>query len=143
MYQLTGLPGWIRFGYSPGWVGRSATGLPPTAQWLMSSGQLPQYMEQLRAATPYSMPFPGVAPTKEQEKEMLEQQVKAIESQLQAIRKRIEEIESGKAKDFSPVSSPQLELAALEEYRKQLDEEIKGVEARIEELRKTKTQKSE
>ena len=42
MYYLTGMPGWMRFGYSPGWVGRSPTGLPPTAQYLMQPGQVPQ-----------------------------------------------------------------------------------------------------
>jgi len=36
-------PGWVRFGYSPGWVGRSTTGLPPTAEWLISSGLIPPY----------------------------------------------------------------------------------------------------
>ena len=47
MYRLTGLPGWMRFGYSPGWVGRDPTGLPPTAQYLMQTGQVSQ-------PTPYS-----------------------------------------------------------------------------------------
>ncbi len=42
MYYFTGVPGWMRFGYSPGWVGRSPTGLPPTAQYLMQTGQVPQ-----------------------------------------------------------------------------------------------------
>ncbi len=42
MYHLTGVPGWMRFGYSPGWVGRSPTGLPPTAQYLTQAGQVPQ-----------------------------------------------------------------------------------------------------
>ncbi|MQY60843.1 hypothetical protein GH153_03280, partial [bacterium] len=35
MYQLTGLPGWMRFGFSPGWIGRSPTGLGPAAQYMM------------------------------------------------------------------------------------------------------------
>lgn len=42
MYYLTGTPGWMRFGYSPGWAGRSPTGLPPTAQYSMQTGQVPQ-----------------------------------------------------------------------------------------------------
>jgi len=111
MYYLTGLPGWIRFGYSPGWVGRSPTGLPPTAQWLMQSGLMPQYLSYLQTttptapptgvpptpgaptapATPFAMPFAPTL-TKEQEKQMLEQQVNALEAQLDAIRKRLEEL---------------------------------------------------
>ncbi len=115
MYYLTGLPGWLRFGFSPGWLGRSPTGLPPTAQWLLQSGMLPQYLAYLRTITPTIPPtaFPtapptGVPPTtgvptvptapfapaltKEQERAMLEQQMKALQSQLEAIRKRLEEI---------------------------------------------------
>lgn len=117
MYYLTGLPGWIRFGYSPGWVGRSPTGLPPTAQWLIQSGLMPQYLSYLQTIAPTGVPPTGVPPvqsaptpgapispvtpfttpftptlTKEQEKQMLEQQVKALESQLDSIRKRLEEL---------------------------------------------------
>ena len=109
MYYLTGLPGWMRFGYSPGWVGRSPTGLPPTAQWIMQSGLMPQYLSHLQTTAPVAPPvavpptlgaptaptaaFPtpfAPALTKEQERQMLEQQVKALEAQLDAIRKRLE-----------------------------------------------------
>jgi len=110
MYYLTGLPGWIRFGFSPGWIGRSPTGLPPTAQWLMQSGLLPQFMQYLQTTTPAAVPPTALPPTgaqttttpfptpfapqltKEQEKQMLEQQVKMLESQLEALRKRLEEL---------------------------------------------------
>lgn len=106
MYYLTGLPGWMRFGFSPGWLRRSPTGLPPTAQWLAQSGLLPQYTQWLQAqgpqATPSSTPSMSTptpwggpfAPTydKEQEKQMLEQQIQLLESQLEAIRRRLGEL---------------------------------------------------
>jgi hypothetical protein len=113
MYYLTGMPGWLRFGYSPGWIGRSPTGLPPTAQWIMQSGLMPQYLSYLQTTTPTIPPTmpttvpPGVAPTpgapaptmpfaptltKEQEKQMLQQQVQTLETQLNAIKKRLEEL---------------------------------------------------
>lgn len=112
MYYLTGLPGWIRFGFSPGWIGRSPTGLPPTAQWLIQSGLLPQYMQYLQTTVPPTTvppvppsppttgtsavpPFPTpFAPqlTKEQEKQFLEQQIKVLEAQLETIRKRLEDL---------------------------------------------------
>ena len=96
MYKLTGLPGWMRFGYSPGWVDRSPTGLPPTAQWLIQSGLLPKYTQWLQTqavpTTTQSTIPPVTAYTKEQEKQMLEQQVQMIEEQLQSVRKRIEEL---------------------------------------------------
>lgn len=164
MYYATGLPGWLRFGYSPGWVGRSPTGLPPTAEWLMASGQMPQYLQYLGTTTTgipqtftpqASMPPFGAPLTKEQEKQMLEQQVTAIESQLEAIRKRLEDVrknpttsQSQQTQQYYPIPpfgyppmpysepTPEEELASLEDYRKNLGEEVKGVEARIEDLKK-------
>jgi hypothetical protein len=160
MYYLTGMPGWIRFGYSPGWVGRSPTGLSPTAEWIMSSGLMPQYLQYLStgATQPAATPFtPTGAPlTKEQEVQMLEQQAKAIEAQLEATRRRLEAVQKRPATQqeaqpsyqynfsvpyaypFPPyvAPSPEEELASLEGYRRELDEEVKGTEARIEELRK-------
>ncbi|RLI06087.1 hypothetical protein DRO26_00140 [Candidatus Bathyarchaeota archaeon] len=144
MYYLTGLPGWIRFGYSPGWIGRSASGLPPTAEWLISTGSIPSYTGQVSPNISPVTPTPIL--TKEQEKLMLEQQAKTIESELEAIKKRLEELRKGSTSQtsfnpylFSPYTytpTPEEELASLEAYKKQLDDEIKGVEARIEELKK-------
>jgi len=165
MYYATGLPGWMRFGYSPGWIGRSPTGMPPGAEWIMSSGQMPQYQEYLQArmpATPSTTSVPPVGPTltKEQEKQMLEQQVATIESQLEATRKRMEELRKSpstaqpqQAQPYYPTEpygyppmpygapTPEDELASLGGYKKNLAEEIKGVEARIEELKKQLEQK--
>ncbi len=79
MYYLTGLPGWMRFGFSPGWLGRSPTGLGPAASYLMT-GQWPTpqaqaYWEAMQAGqSPYpayggagAMPYgfsqaPGASP---------------------------------------------------------------------------------
>ncbi|WP_287585632.1 DUF5320 domain-containing protein [Candidatus Borrarchaeum sp.] len=103
MYQMTGLPGWMRFGFSPGWLGRSPTGLPPTAQWIMQSGLMPQFLSYLQSAQPTSgvptlgmmatTPFqPGTLPA-EQEKQMLTQQLQFLEDQIETVRKRLEELE--------------------------------------------------
>jgi hypothetical protein len=158
MYYLTGLPGWMRFGYSPGWVGRSPTGLPPTAEWVMSSGLLPQYRQYVatKRAVPVSPSMPGVPMSKEDEIRVLEEQSKAIESQLDATRTRLEGLEKSPSiqgsQFYSPPhgypptpyveSSPKEELASLEDYRMRLDEEVKGVEARIQELKKLSEEKS-
>ncbi|MBE0516314.1 MAG: DUF5320 domain-containing protein [Methanophagales archaeon] len=94
MYYQTGLPGWMRFGYSPGWIGRSPTGLPPAAEYLAQTGQMPQFTSWLQRApagvpaTPLGMP---VMP-KEQEIALLEAQAKALEQQLELIKKRLEEL---------------------------------------------------
>ena len=103
MYNLTGIPGWLRFGFSPGWVGRSPTGLPPTAQWILQSGQLPQYMQHLQKNIPY---IPSPEPTdvltpsytKEQEKQILEQQVKILKDQLADITNRLKQLDQDKTK---------------------------------------------
>jgi len=88
MYYATGMPGWMRFGYSPGWVGRSPGGLPPTAQYLMTgTWQTPQ-PQAPGQGIPAGMP---VIPT-EQEVSMLESQAAMLEQQLGQIKKRIEEL---------------------------------------------------
>ncbi len=103
-YYATGLPGWMRFGFSPGWLGRSPTGLGPCAEYLMT-GQWPT--PQMAAAwqagpwatgalaagtMPYGAPAPGTM-SPEQELSMLRDQAEALRSQLDQIAKRIEELE--------------------------------------------------
>lgn len=72
MYYATGLPGWVRFGYSPGWGG-----LPPAAQYMQSTGQTGQFLNWLGypAGVPGAWPVPGLAPLpKEQQLEALNAQ---------------------------------------------------------------------
>ncbi len=95
MYYLTGTPGWMRFGFSPGWVGRSPTGLPPAAQYLMQTGQVPQfqsYLQQQAPMAPVAPVMPEMQMTGEQEVQMLESQAKMLEQQLDQIKKRLEEL---------------------------------------------------
>jgi len=119
MYYLTGLPGWMRFGFSPGWLGRSPTGLGPTASYLMT-GQWPtpqaqSYWQAMQAgqapypayggtgAMPYGFPqapgtTPGVAPfapgvSPEQELSFLRDQAGALKNQIDQINSRIKELE--------------------------------------------------
>jgi len=98
MYWATGLPGWMRFGYSPGWLGVSPTGLPPTAQWIIQSGQLPNFMAYLQTQNPYlgstqalGTPTMPMAPLNE--KQILEQQLQLLQQQLDVINKRLKELE--------------------------------------------------
>jgi len=84
MYYATGMPGWMRFGYSPGWVGRSPGGLPPMVQYMRTgTWQTPQPQ-----ATVAGMP----AMSSQQEVSILESQAAMLEGQLEQIRKRIEEL---------------------------------------------------
>lgn len=96
MYYATGLPGWMRFGYSPGWIGRSSTGLGPAAQYLMygtwPTQQMADYWQQ------GSMPFEqgGVPLPKEQELQMLKNQAAMTKESLDKIMKRISELKEKK-----------------------------------------------
>lgn len=94
MYYATGLPGWMRFGYSPGWVGRSPTGLGPCAQYLMTGRWPTPAMTAAWGAGPwfYGGPAPSATPA-EQELQMLKAQAEALGRQLDQIAKRIEELE--------------------------------------------------
>ncbi|MCW3135707.1 MAG: DUF5320 domain-containing protein [Canidatus Methanoxibalbensis ujae] len=89
MFYLTGRPGWLRFGFSPGWLGRSPTGLPPTATYLMQTGQLPRFVSWMKEQ--WKQP-PTAAPTKEQEISMLEEEAKFLEEQLHQIKQRLSEL---------------------------------------------------
>ena len=113
MYRLTGLPGWMRFGYSPGWVGQSPTGLGPGASYLMT-GQWPTpqaqaYWQAMQAgqapypayggypsapgstASPGESFAPGMSP--DQELDFLKNQAQMVENQLGGIEDRIKGLE--------------------------------------------------
>ena len=106
MYYMTGLPGWMRFGYSPGWMGRSATGLGPAAQFL-TTGQWPT--PQMQASwdarqtdasqspyvPPFNSPLTGQA-SSEQELQFLRNQAEALENQLKRIKDRMTELEKNR-----------------------------------------------
>ncbi|MGB9619416.1 MAG: DUF5320 domain-containing protein, partial [Armatimonadota bacterium] len=88
MYYLTGLPGFVRFGYSPGWVGRSPSGLGPCAQYLLT-GQWPSAQGQFPAAQWWGGvgAWPGADPNARLE--FLKNQAQLIEQQLEAIKTQI------------------------------------------------------
>ena len=83
MYYATALPGWMRSGYRPGWAGRSAGGMGPCAQYLMT-GQWPAPA----AAIP-----PATYDDRAQRLAMLQAQATVLEQQLQAIHQELADIE--------------------------------------------------
>ena len=103
MYQLTGLPGWMRFGFSPGWQGRSLTGLGPCATYMMT-GQWPTPQAQAYwQAMPAGQAVPATAAvetpfasqmTREQELGFLENQAGTIKGQLEQMEARMRELET-------------------------------------------------
>ena len=88
MYYTTGLSGWMRLGYSPGWVGRSPGGLPPTVQYLRTGTWQPPLPQAQWQGMPTGIPaMPG-----KQELSMLESRAVMLEQQLEQIRKKLEEL---------------------------------------------------
>jgi len=88
MYYATGMPGWMRLGYSPGWIGRSPGGLPPTVQYMRTGmWQTPQPQATVAGMQAGMSATPG-----QQEVSMLESQATMLEGQLGQIRKMIEEL---------------------------------------------------
>lgn len=96
MYRLTGLPGWMRFGFSPGWLWRSPTGLGPAATFLMT-GQWPT--PQMQAwwngiggyYQPASTKTMNLSP--QEELQELKEQAKELQEELEAVLQRIKELE--------------------------------------------------
>ena len=110
MYYATGVPGWMRLGFSPGWWGTTPNGLPPGATFLLTgswptpqanaawqalqSGQMP-FAPTGWFGVPW-MPFASGAPgwTKEQQLQTLKNQAEWVKNQLDAINKQIESLEN-------------------------------------------------
>ena len=89
MYYATGLPGWMRFGYSPGWQGRSASGLGPCAEYLTTGRwPTPQMQQAFQAGTPWGQAAAGT-----DELDYLKRQAEFLSQQMENIRKRIDDLE--------------------------------------------------
>ena len=87
MYYATGLPGWMRLGYSPGWIGRSPGGLPPTVHLRTRMWQTPLPQTQWQGMQTGVPAMPG-----QQELVMLESRALMLRQQLEQIRKRLKEL---------------------------------------------------
>ncbi len=79
MFYLTGLPGWLRFGYSPGWGV-----LPPGAAYFLG------YPGRWTAWAPWP------AWTKEAEIQWLSARAEALEEELRFIKERLDELTKDK-----------------------------------------------
>ncbi len=84
IYYATGLPGWMRFGYSPG-----RGGLPPRAQYLMTGAWPSAYLPPMPAGIPVppAYPVPAGMPAMP-----AQQEISMLEQQLEQIRKKLEEL---------------------------------------------------
>jgi hypothetical protein len=96
MFELTGVPGWIRFGTTPGF-GRSGRGLGPCADFIQKTGQMEEFMENLSAENPniklwqdtYSNII-NVNPT--YKRDLIAQKIQDLESELKELKKQYKEL---------------------------------------------------
>ena len=97
MYNLTGIPGWVRFGESPGYSGGRA-GLGPCAAYLQKTGQMPDFIQDLYQENPevsaYWSRFPvAEAPLgKDERKQLLVDRMKQLEEEISDIKRKIKEL---------------------------------------------------
>jgi len=84
MYYLTGQPGWMRLGYSPGWAGRSRSGLGPCAEYVLS-GRWPAGAATFTPTAAQS----GIS----DDLELLKAQAERIEQTLVQMRERMGKLE--------------------------------------------------
>ena len=84
MYQATGRPGWMRHAASPGWTGRSPSGLGPCAQYLVT-GQWPGQAPETASLSP--LPAEQQAALLEARAELLERQLSAVREQLAGVQR--------------------------------------------------------
>jgi hypothetical protein len=100
MYYATGLPGWMRFGFSPGWVGRSPSGLGPCATYMMTGAwgtPLAQaYWDAMQSGSPvhpWQGGMPSGGPSPGDELGFLKSQAEMLASQIESVNRRISELE--------------------------------------------------
>jgi len=95
MYYATGLPGWMRFGYSPGWGG----GPGPCAQFLMTgqwpTPQMAAAWQAMQGGAPGPVPDPGA------QLQMLKSQAEMLEAQLGQLRETIAQLETRQTSEDS------------------------------------------
>ncbi len=95
MFYATGLPGWMRFGYSPGWGG-----MPPCAQYLERTERLSEAVDWFNQQTDVQpnqtiqadVSYSPASQSRSSEQTSADQGIQELEGRLNALKDRIEQI---------------------------------------------------
>ena len=96
MYELTGIPGWIRFGSSMG-NASSGRGFGPCAEYIEKTGQMSEFMEDLATRNPNLRVWQDTFSKMENKnpmnkKDFLEQRIRDLEDELRELKKQYKEV---------------------------------------------------
>ena len=95
MYELTGLPGWVRFGSSPGFAG-GGRGMGPCASYLQRTGQMSDFLADLQATNPQAANWSSFSLPEdisiEDERKVLSERIKLLEEELKNMKKRLKQL---------------------------------------------------
>lgn len=96
MYELTGVPGWIRFGQSPGFAG-GGRGMGPCATYLQRTGQMDKFLEDYTAGNPsakyWQQAFQNFnEDNTEFEKEMVTNRIDDLEAELKELKQKLKQL---------------------------------------------------
>lgn len=94
MIYLTGLPGFTRFGYSPGWSVGGFGGLGPCAQYLAETGQLNNLRTYMAAKAHVTPALSATVHDPKQRLQLLKANYEVLKTQLERLSKDIEALES-------------------------------------------------
>jgi hypothetical protein len=91
MYELTGVPGWLRFGSDQS--GRSGRGLGPCAQYLQRIGKFDDFLKDFTAKNPgFAETAKDFEKDPEYEKNMISDQIEFLEDELKNLKRRLKEL---------------------------------------------------
>ncbi len=91
MYELTGVPGWIRFGAMQG--GRSGRGLGPCAEYLQRIGKFDEFLKDFAAKNPgLANTYGDFDKNLDHEKNLISDQIKFLEDELKDLKRRSKEL---------------------------------------------------
>jgi hypothetical protein len=96
MYELTGIPGWIRFGTTPGFGG-SGRGFGPCAEFIQKTGQMSEFMEDLAERNPNIKIWQDTVSRTEDKnpsfkRDLIAQRIHELEIELKELKKQHKEL---------------------------------------------------